>query len=129
MGTKSDDTGCIIPDSVTLPDPEDTYEIRSQSSRRRSSGWCADGIFKTQNGVGVCCAKSCGTCGGSGCGGFPGGKWNCCADAIAKDGDNCTKSDDTGCRIPDSVTLPDPQDTYEMGSQSSRRRHSNHSNN
>merc|ERR1712212_330018 len=50
-----------------------------------------DDVCNTYNGVGtkngkVCCAKSCGTCGGKGCSKRPGGKKNCCARWIKK---NC----------------------------------------
>ncbi|MGB1701472.1 MAG: hypothetical protein ACPHRO_16060, partial [Nannocystaceae bacterium] len=37
----------------------------------------------------VCCAASCGMCGGTGCGGFPGGADNCCTSAIISAGLSC----------------------------------------
>ena len=36
--------------------------------------WCSQGIALGD----VCCASSCGTCGGSGCGDSPGGSSQCC---------------------------------------------------
>ena len=38
---------------------------------------------------GVCCAKSCGVCGGTGCGGLPGGASKCCSGSIKKAGKSC----------------------------------------
>ena len=67
--------------------------------------WCTEGIYKLDKGVGVCCAKSCGQCGGTGCGSLPGGKWKCCADTLATDGDDCGVPEDTGCRIPSSTVV------------------------
>lgn len=40
----------------------------------------------------VCCALSCGTCGGTGCSGRPGGKQNCCANIIKRTGRKCRSS-------------------------------------
>ena len=46
---------------------------------------CWDGILNGQ----TCCAASCGTCGGTGCGGFPGGAANCCIGTINDSGRVC----------------------------------------
>ena len=48
-------------------------------------------VCNNYNGIGtnngkVCCARSCGTCGGKGCSKRPGGKKNCCTKWIKK---NC----------------------------------------
>ncbi len=40
----------------------------------------------------VCCAKSCGVCGGTGCGALPGGSTKCCSGAIKKANKSCAKS-------------------------------------
>ena len=37
----------------------------------------------------ACCPASCGTCGGPGCGGLPGGASSCCQGAITKSGQFC----------------------------------------
>ena len=37
----------------------------------------------------ICCASSCGSCGGSGCGGLPGGGDNCCKGGISSSGRSC----------------------------------------
>ena len=47
----------------------------------------------------LCCAKSCGTCGGSGCSNRPGGKTNCCAGEITK---TCGLNQKAPCRPPKS---------------------------
>ena len=46
---------------------------------------CATGIPSGN----VCCAASCGECGGSGCGSRPGGASNCCSGAIRSSGRLC----------------------------------------
>ena len=66
---------------------------------------CHSGI-STQGGV--CCASSCGICGGDGCNDFPGGSSLCCAGVIEEAGRFCdaTNSSDVGCLInPDSEEL------------------------
>ncbi|CAN0376743.1 unnamed protein product, partial [Scytosiphon promiscuus] len=37
----------------------------------------------------ICCDASCGTCGGSGCAGRPGGSSNCCSGRIRDSGLMC----------------------------------------
>jgi hypothetical protein len=37
----------------------------------------------------ACCPKSCGVCGGSDCGGHPGGDANCCSHKVAGNGRDC----------------------------------------
>eukprot|EP00984_Skeletonema_dohrnii_P028281 scaffold18198_cov134-Skeletonema_dohrnii-CCMP3373.AAC.8 len=37
----------------------------------------------------VCCASSCGSCGGSGCGSLPGGGSQCCTGAVKNSGPSC----------------------------------------
>jgi hypothetical protein len=49
---------------------------------------CSDGI---PSGT-ICCAKSCGICGGSGCSGRPGGAEACCSGNIQKSGRICSIS-------------------------------------
>ena len=41
----------------------------------------------------ICCAKSCGRCGGTGCESLPGGPDSCCAGQIKKNGKSCATSD------------------------------------
>ena len=45
----------------------------------------------------LCCARSCGTCGGSGCSSRPGGKTKCCAGEITK---TCGLNQKAPCRPP-----------------------------
>ena len=47
----------------------------------------------------VCCAASCGTCGGSGCGGRPGGAASCCSGAIRAAGRSCAEHS-APCLVP-----------------------------
>jgi len=46
-----------------------------------------DGV--SNNGGTMCCAKSCGTCGGEGCGKRDGGRKNCCGGAISRKNKKC----------------------------------------
>lgn len=50
-----------------------------------------EGIYNKGNAV--CCANSCGSCGGSGCGSLPGGGGNCCTGAILDSGRWCLSGD------------------------------------
>lgn len=67
---------------------------------------CSAGYINS--GGDVCCASSCGACGGSGCGGRPGGGANCCVGAILTANVPCTSSDQTACVLPPAPT-PNPQ--------------------
>lgn len=50
---------------------------------------CSTGILA----AGVCCLKSCGTCGGPNCGTHPGGSAGCCTGTIKTHADSCTNYD------------------------------------
>ena len=45
----------------------------------------------------VCCPKSCGRWGGSGCGSFPGGATKCCTSGVRNSGKVCWDVYDTAC--------------------------------
>eukprot|EP00968_Pinguiococcus_pyrenoidosus_P016536 scaffold1606_cov177-Pinguiococcus_pyrenoidosus.AAC.2 len=60
---------------------------------------CADGIESHQGTV--CCAASCGLCGGCGCANLPGGSNFCCPSTIAENGIPCELTSDTGCLLGD----------------------------
>lgn len=64
--------------------------------------YCSNGILDPP----VCCAASCGQCGGSGCGSFPGGATQCCYSQIFNSGVICQTSSDTVCVVPGSLNLP-----------------------
>ena len=78
-GVSCDDDAapCIItvPD-VTVPTSDPT---------------CSVGYLGNNGAVedGICCPLECGACGGSGCGGLPGGSSNCCGGTIAASGISC----------------------------------------
>eukprot|EP00949_MAST-11_sp_MAST-11-sp1_P002527 g2527.t1 len=56
-------------------------------------GKCADGILAE----GFCCSAECGSCGGVGCGGRPGGAAMCCGSKILSSKKYCRNSTDVGC--------------------------------
>lgn len=47
----------------------------------------------------VCCAASCGSCGGAGCGRRPGGRSQCCVGAIRRSNIECSETVKSGCMI------------------------------
>ena len=59
--------------------------------------WCTTGIKNPTNRPHVCCASTCGTCGGSGCAQRTGGKLKCCHSWITS---TCTAATQTGCVVP-----------------------------
>ena len=60
-----------------------------------------DGIAIKQTGGTICCAKSCGSCGGSGCVSRPGGTNKCCTGNILTSGQICgLKGNKAPCTIP-----------------------------
>jgi len=71
---------------------EDIYDVGCTIP---SGGWCQGGGIK--NGQ-TCCLSDCGSCGGSGCSGRPGGRTQCCIGETVRPCDGYT---DQGCRIPD----------------------------
>jgi len=45
----------------------------------------------------VCCAESCGSCGGSGCSGLPGGASSCCTGSVSNNAPSCSSSSAAPC--------------------------------
>eukprot|EP00439_Symbiodinium_sp_Y106_P020264 s3315_g2.t1 len=78
---------------------EDIYDVGCTIP---SGGWCQGGGIK--NGQ-TCCLSDCGSCGGSGCSGRPGGRTQCCIGETVRPCDGYT---DQGCRIPDDWTAAPP---------------------
>merc|ERR1711957_338740 len=74
-----------------------------QKGSKQAAKYCLNGVINSKGSV--CCDKQCGTCGGKGCSGRPGGKKACCSRRIngkqgqkkpmCKDGDTKTR-----CNIP-----------------------------
>lgn len=60
------------------------------------ASFCSTGIERRN----VCCASSCGSCGGSQCSQRPGGKSKCCTGAITDEARTCSSGTDDGCLIP-----------------------------
>ena len=56
---------------------------------------------------GVCCARSCGRCGGHGCGALPGGSAHCCGGAIKAAHRSCA-THDPPCTIGGPSPAPTP---------------------
>eukprot|EP00040_Diaphanoeca_grandis_P014612 m.74242 g.74242 ORF g.74242 m.74242 type:complete len:604 (+) comp24640_c0_seq2:80-1891(+) len=55
----------------------------------------------------ICCTKSCGHCGGPGCGKLPGGAQDCCSDPIEQSGRHCATADPP-CNLTPPPTPPVP---------------------
>lgn len=62
----------------------------------KSQAWCRNGVRGDKIIRQRCCAASCGTCGGTGCGGRPGGSSSCCG---SFGGRLCADEDDVMCVI------------------------------
>ena len=78
---------------------------RNNPDGKRKSGtlnWCKDGVvgYHPENGKVICCASSCGICGGAGCSGRPGGASVCCTGNINANGVVCATDSDVACIIP-----------------------------
>ncbi|CAN0414131.1 unnamed protein product, partial [Scytosiphon promiscuus] len=59
---------------------------------------CSNGLPGFETG-GVCCATSCGSCGGVGCGSLPGGSASCCSNVIIASGEQCSVTEEAPCVI------------------------------
>lgn len=70
------------PEEVPPTDPEPVQPEVTQETPPDDMGICRGS---------VCCASSCGQCGGSGCKSRPGGGPNCCTSRIKKDGKLCSE--------------------------------------
>jgi len=64
--------------------------LKAEEAKNKPST-CVTGLL-SDTGT-VCCAKSCGTCGGPACGTLPGGGSNCCLGPIIKSRKRCEKHD------------------------------------
>jgi len=83
----ADDTVCVLPDQMTQG-PLCAYGIAAMR------GAHATRLFGP---AAICCSRNCGTCGGMGCAGRPGGPINCCT---ARARPACRTPSDRGCRLP-----------------------------
>ena len=88
----------IIPLRIKYPgDAQMDHDGKNRTSTTKSQQWCSKGIPYLQE---VCCAKKCGTCGGSGCNRRPGGAALCCSNEIERRGIRCETPHDVGCLLP-----------------------------
>ena len=68
--------------------------------------WCGKGYLGARGTV--CCAKTCGKCGGKNCGKLRGGSKNCCSAYIKKNDEMCKSFNDRGCKVPPPPPAPPP---------------------
>jgi len=59
---------------------------------------CSSGTIRAKHDI--CCAASCGSCGGRDCGNRPGGGSKCCHGGIRNSGRYCTSPEDVACIVP-----------------------------
>ena len=64
-----------------------------------TTAWCADGVRGAST-PDVCCAGTCGQCGGPACGTLPGGRDSCCTSNILRNNITCADSASMGCIVP-----------------------------
>lgn len=81
--------------------PETIFQFFWNSDNVGSTpNYCADGFLSGD----VCCAGSCGQCGGVGCSQLPGGAGMCCTGSITDSGRTCQDAVDVACLIPNQTT-------------------------
>ena len=68
---------------------EETDSIGTPLTSAERDDVCAQYNGITNANEDTCCATSCGTCGGSGCGDRDGGSANCCVSVIQDEGYQC----------------------------------------
>ena len=82
-----------VPPPPPPPSPSPSPPSPSPSPHPGPAAQCAaaGGILNPKGGkhANICCAKSCGSCGGSHCGDKPGGSHDCCSNQIEEDGRKC----------------------------------------
>eukprot|EP00903_Cladosiphon_okamuranus_P006681 g6521.t1 len=91
---------CII-DTDTVIEPESETEMTSYSFEYTYSQMCSNGIEGIDVDGMFCCALSCGTCGGRGCAGRPGGSAACCGGGIQRSERLCSETGEAPCIIDD----------------------------
>jgi hypothetical protein len=64
------------------------YKFNNTLAPQPSDPTCVNGIIKNN----ICCASSCGQCGGSGCSSLTGGASKCCTSTIANSGISCNNA-------------------------------------
>ena len=77
-----------LPPSPSPPGPTPPSPGPAPSAQCTAAG----GISGKGKNKDECCPKRCGKCGGTGCSNAPGGKENCCAQEVAKNGKDCRTS-------------------------------------
>eukprot|EP00403_Amphidinium_massartii_P035227 CAMPEP_0178437576 /NCGR_PEP_ID=MMETSP0689_2-20121128/35083_1 /TAXON_ID=160604 /ORGANISM="Amphidinium massartii, Strain CS-259" /LENGTH=537 /DNA_ID=CAMNT_0020059821 /DNA_START=42 /DNA_END=1651 /DNA_ORIENTATION=- len=83
--------------SSLLAAGDSAAQLANSSVRGAATDLCSSGV---RSGDGVCCAASCGRCGGSGCASLSGGAAACCRGTIRSSGRECQVAGDTGCLLP-----------------------------
>jgi hypothetical protein len=76
-----------------------------QLKEPKEAAMCSSGISNAKGTV--CCAKSCGECGGSGCSKRPGGPDKCCSQKFTR---QCKDVSDTACTMSDSLYQDDNEE-------------------
>jgi len=71
--------------------------IGAHSNAREHLGLCKNNLLTKG---GTCCPLECGTCGGKGCSGRPGGAGKCCAKRIKNSDKECSNESDDACFLP-----------------------------
>jgi hypothetical protein len=62
--------------------------------------WCSSGVRGARTMEKICCAGSCGQCGGPACASLPGGYDSCCTGPIRKQNITCADGNSVGCIVP-----------------------------
>ncbi|CAM9476653.1 unnamed protein product [Ectocarpus sp. 12 AP-2014] len=88
----------------TAPSPVSGPDSAPTSDMER----CSNGVYGIESSNGLaCCALTCGSCGGVGCSGRPGGSYDCCESEIVEEGEACAATGASPCYI-DGDEILDP---------------------
>ena len=97
------------PPEPTLPPPSPTApppSVPPSEPPLPPTTWCDQGFWGLGGDWGVCCALSCGRCGGTNCGDLPGGAGACCPSGIVSSKKQCSTFEETSCVIPPPAPPP-----------------------
>ena len=123
--TTEDQTSCVVPPPAP-PAFKYGFEVDLAYAQpfwgtpprtlSHDTDWCGDGI-RSDVAEDVCCAATCGKCGGAGCHTRPGGRDACCVANILNAERYCTVGSSTGCLVPPGDPGESIEDEEELTAQ------------
>ena len=105
-------SACVMPPPVLGPPPPSKFGVKVDlgftqptwgdpaQTLHAHTAWCHAGVRGSKTMESVCCAGTCGQCGGPACASLPGGYDACCTGPIVKNNITCTDGNSFGCIVP-----------------------------